>query len=721
VRVPRATYRLQFNCDFTFSEAADLVPYLAELGNSDLYASPYLKARPGSTHGYDVVDPSSLNPELGSEQDYRRLVETLRDHGMGQLLDIVPNHMGVGSDNALWYDVLENGRASAYSSFFDIDWAPASNEKLRGKVLLPILGDHYRAALERGEIRLSFAAEVGTFSVNYYEHRCPIDPGTYPRILDSTSWPESGEHRREVEHLATAFGNLPGRDDVDEESVAARARDAESLKANLAEACSGDPDIVRAVEGSVRWLNGEGFESLHSLLEAQAYRLAYWRVAGDEINYRRVFAVNDLAGVQVEDEDVFAATHGLVLRLISNGAVAGLRIDHPDGLRDPAAYLDRLRDAVVEASGKPAYTLVEKILAHDESLPDDWPVSGTTGYDFTNLANGLFVDPEGEAGIDEAYRGFVAEIFDFPRLLYGCKHKVMRDALAGELNALSHRLSEIAEYGRSYDFGLETLRRALSEVVAHFPVYRTYIGSGRISEADRGHLELAVRNAKEGSEADPSVFDFIRKVILRAPHDPGALAFVYGFQQFTGPVMAKGMEDQALYVFNRLVSLNEVGGEPETFGVSVPEFHRRNAERQARWPHSMLSTSTHDTKRSEDVRARINVLSEIPDEWRERIEHWRVLNAPLRRDIDGELAPSPNDEYLLYQTLLGAWPLEKTEEGALVEFRERIKAYMEKAMREAQVRTSWTDTNEAYEGAVATFVDELLSSDIPFLHDYLPF
>jgi (1->4)-alpha-D-glucan 1-alpha-D-glucosylmutase len=555
--------------------------------------------------------------------------------------------------------------------------------------LLPILGDHYRAALERREIRLSYDAEVGTFSVHYYEHRCPIDPGTYPMILDSIPLPEADVHRQEIERLVTAFGDLPGRDTTDGECVASRARGAASLKADLAEVCARHPGIAHSVEERVGWLNGEGLESLRALLEAQAYRLAYWRAASEEINYRRFFAVNDLAGIRVEDDGVFAATHGLVLRLIENGGVSVLRIDHPDGLRDPTSYLDRLRGAVVEASGAPAYTLVEKILAHGENLPDDWPVAGTTGYDFTNLVNSLFVDPAGEAVIDEAYQGFIGGSIDFQNLLYGCKFKVMRDALASELNALSYRLSAIAERRRSYDFSFETLRRALSEVVAYFPVYRTYIGPGRSSEADQGHLDLAVRKAKEGGEGDPTVFDFIRDVVLRAPRDAEALAFAYRFQQYTGPVMAKGLEDQALYVYNRLVSLNEVGGEPEIFGTAVPECHRQNVERLARcWPHSMLSTSMHDTKRGEDVRVRINVLSEIPGEWREKLERWGELNAPLRCAIDGEPARSRNDEYFLYQTLLGTWPLEEKGEGTPTEFRERIKEYMEKAMREAQARTS---------------------------------
>ncbi|HEX6710030.1 MAG TPA: malto-oligosyltrehalose synthase [Rubrobacter sp.] len=724
MRIPRATYRLQLTEDFTFSDAADLVPYLAELGVSDLYASPYLKARPGSTHGYDVVDPTSLNPELGSEKEYGRLVEALEEHGMGQLLDIVPNHMGVGSDNAWWSDVLENGPASEYAPFFDIDWCPVDRKELCGKVLLPVLGDHYRVALERGELRLAF--EESSFSINYYEHRCPIDPQTYPMILEGVALPEEDEFGSEMERLVIAFGDLPSRDDTAEGSEAERARNAANLKADLASLCAKSSGVMDAVEERIRQLNqglGEpSFDGLHLLLQAQAYRLAYWRVGSDEINYRRFFAVNELAGVRVEDEQVFEATHGLILQLVEKGAVNGLRIDHPDGLRDPAGYLGRLHDAVVEASGGPIYTLVEKILAHHERLPEDWPVAGTTGYEFTNLLNGLFVDRDGESGMDEAYESFIGSSADFQGLLYECKHKVMRTALSSELNALSRRLRQISEHRRSHDFSVESLRAALSEVVAHFPVYRTYIGPGRVSEVDRRHLDLAVQEAKKRSTGDPRVFDFISDVVLRqGPGEIEAAAFTSRFQQYTGPVMAKGMEDCALYIYNRLVSLNEVGGEPERFGVSVPEFHRLNAERVVRWPHSMLSTSTHDTKRSEDVRARIDVLSEIPDEWNERVVSWSDLNSSFRRKVDGDMAPGRNDEYLLYQTLLGAWPPGGPDGEKMEAFRKRMKEYMEKAMREAQVRTSWTDANEEYEEAVAGFVDALLTESNLFFQEFLPF
>jgi (1->4)-alpha-D-glucan 1-alpha-D-glucosylmutase len=709
LRVPRATYRLQFNEGFTFSDAAGLVPYLADLGIGDLYASPYLKARPGSTHGYDVVDHGRLNPELGDEGEYGRLVEALEVHEMGQLLDIVPNHVGIGSDNAWWLDVLENGRASPYASFFDIDWCRST--ALRGKVLLPILGGHYRIVLEAGELELAFDAEAGAFCVNYYEHRCPIDPKTYPMIL------EDG-HSPELEDLANAFGSLPRREATAEKSVAGRARDAGILKADLAVLCARSPEITRAIEERVRWLNGEGFEALHRLLEAQAYRLAYWRVASDEINYRRFFAVNDLAGIRVEDEQVFETTHRLVLELVKNARVNGLRIDHPDGLYDPGAYLRRLRDE------EPIYVLVEKILGHHERLPEDWPVSGTTGYEFTNLVNGLFVDPAGEAGTDGAYRLFLGERLDFEEVLYCCKKLIMHNDLCSELDALSRLLLRISGYGRSYDFTMNLLRDALSEVVARFPVYRTYATPRAVSESDRRHVDEAVSRAKK-SATETEVFDFLRDVLLLDVDGPEeyremAVRFAMKFQQYTGPVMAKGGEDTALYVYNRLVSLNEVGGEPGRFGVSVSEFHSSNAGRMERWPHSMLSTSTHDTKRSEDARARINVLSEIPDQWRGRLARWSEINGPHRSEVGGEPAPGRNDEYLLYQTLLGAWPLGEPGERELQEFRGRIRGYMRKALREAQVRTSWTDVNERYEEAVARFVDAIISND-PFLQEFLPF
>ena len=718
MRVPRATYRLQFDRDFTFSDAAGLVPYLADLGASDLYASPLTKARPGSTHGYDVVDPNALNPELGTREDYDRMVGELHDHAMGMLLDIVPNHMGVGSDNAWWLDLLENGPASPYARFFDVDWHRGGD--LCGKVLLPVLGDHYRAVLERGELELAFDAGEGSLFVNYYEHRFPLDPKTYPMVLEGSS-PEAPP---DLDLLSDAFRRLPDREAAEDRAAAGR-------KESLARLCAQSPEATRAVEERVRELNGDS-EALHKILEAQAYRLAYWRIAGDEINYRRFFSVNDLAGIRVEDERVFEATHRLVLDLVARGSVDGLRIDHPDGLYDPAAYLRRLQSAAgarneTAAPREPVYVLVEKILAHRERLPEDWPVSGTTGYEFANLATDLFVDRAGEAGLDHAYHAFIGREMDYGEVLYDRKLLVMRTALASELDALSRLLLSISGSGRRYDFTFNLLRDALSEVVARFPVYRTYITAGTVSEPDRRYVEEAVSRAKETSNAaDKTVFDLVRDALLLELDGPQeyrdlVLRFAMKFQQYTGPVMAKGVEDASLYVYDRLISLNEVGGEPDRFGVPVSEFHLENAARAANWPHSMLSSSTHDTKRSEDVRARVNVLSEVPGEWRDRLARWANLNDVHRSDAGEITSPSRNEEYLLYQTLLGAWPLAELDEQGLAELRGRVREYMEKAIREAQVNTSWTDPDDEYESGIAGFVDTLLVSEGPFLQDFLPF
>ncbi|MGI9049567.1 MAG: malto-oligosyltrehalose synthase [Rubrobacteraceae bacterium] len=748
MRAPRATYRIQFNEDFTFADATEIVPYLDALGVSHLYASPYTKARPGSTHGYDVVDHNALNPEIGSAEEYGRMVEALHERGMGQVLDIVPNHRGIGSDNERWLDVLENGPASPNAYFFDIDWYPTNRKELYGKVLLPVLGDHYRATLENDELKMFFDPEEGTLAVRYYEHVFPLDPKTYPMVLEDPASLSKDEQTLEFESLLTAFGNLPSRDETNAEKLAERIQDAAVNKGRLARLCVESAEVSDAVERCVRRMNGragdpESFGALHQVLEGQAYRLVYWRVASDEINYRRFFSINDLAGIRVEDERVFEETHRLVLDLVREGKVDGLRIDHPDGLYDPAGYLRRLQREAAQAlnEAEPGeqeeqeeqaiYLIVEKILAHHERLPEDWPVAGTTGYDFTNLVNGLFVDSSGEEGLERAYRRFLGRRLDFEELLYGCKQLIMRYSLASELNVLSRRLLRISEGPggrRSFDFTINVLRDGLSEVVAAFPVYRTYATAGSVSESDRRYVEWAVARARKRSTvADTSVFDFIREVLLLEvdgleEYRASVAAFVMKFQQYTGPVMAKGMEDTALYIYNRLTSLNEVGGEPERFRVSVSAFHHLTAERLRDWPHAMLGTSTHDTKRGEDVRARINVLSEIPNEWRERIVRWARINRSRRRDIEGELAPSRNDEYLLYQTLLGAWLLGEMDEDALGELRERIKAYMEKAIREAQVHTSWIQVNEEYEAAVAAFLDALLSPENNiFLEDLIPF
>jgi (1->4)-alpha-D-glucan 1-alpha-D-glucosylmutase len=732
--IPLSTYRLQFNRSFTFAQAAELVPYLAALGISHCYASPYLRARPGSTHGYDIIDHNRLNPEIGSEEDFERFVAALREHGMGQILDVVPNHMGVmGSDNAWWLDVLENGQASDYASYFDIDWEPAKDE-LQGKILVPILGDQYGNVLDNGELKLNFDRESGAFSLFYHENRFPVNPREYPRILGrglerlEETLAAKREDFLELQSLIAAFSHLPSRNETAPDQKAERLRDKEIHKKRLATLCARSAEIAAFIEQNVCELNGtpgdsKSFDELHELVKVQAYRLAYWRVAADDINYRRFFDINDLAGLRMENEAVFEVTHRLVLDLLRQGKVDGLRIDHPDGLYDPAQYLRRLQTGLApqspESSSEPPkfYVVVEKILTGDEQLPKEWPVHGTTGYDFMNLVNGLFVDPESVGKMDRIYRVFTGGKVSFDNLVYRSKKIVMHAALASELNVLANALSRIALANRhTCDFTLNSLKDTLSRIVACFPVYRTYISESRVSETDRGYVQEAVDCAKRQSPgSDPSVFDFVQDALLLNKAESqgnvyrkAVTRFAMKAQQFTSAVMAKGLEDTSFYRYHRLDSLNEVGGDPRRFGMSPEIFHAKMAERSKSWPHSMLDTSSHDTKRSEDVRARIDVISEIPYRWGKEVRQWRELNQSKKRLVDDVLAPSRNDEYLLYQSLVGSWPLE----GGVppdATYRERMKQYMLKAVREAKEKSSWANPNTNYEAAVIAFVDEVLA------------
>ncbi|MCR4300355.1 MAG: malto-oligosyltrehalose synthase [Sulfuricaulis sp.] len=755
--IPNATYRLQFHRDFTFNQAAAIIPYLHRLGISHCYASPYLKARAGSRHGYDIVDHNSLNPEVGRPEDFARFVRTLHEYGMGLILDIVPNHMGVGGDdNHWWMDVLENGQSSVYADYFDIDWHPPK-EDLRGKVLCPVLGDHYGKLLESGELRLVFEAEQGTLAVRYFNHRFPLDPRTYPLILHHDQ--ARLERKMGTEHpllsdyesLVTALRNLPERSQTDEARVKERRRDKEAQKRRLAQLVREHPDIHQFVEENVATFNGAGtdatrFDPLHQLLEAQAFRLSNWRVASDEINYRRFFDINDLAGLRTENPQVFEATHRLIFDMIGRGQVDGLRIDHPDGLYDPTQYYDRLEHRLLELSGhastaKPAntssvagkpelYVVAEKILASHERLPENWRIHGTTGYDFTNLVNGLLVYGPAEREMDRIYRRFAGNQPDFDDLLYECKKLVMRTALSSELHVLANYLDRISESDRhTRDFTHTAQRAALFEVVACFPVYRTYVTSERVTDEDRRYVDWAIAAAKRRSTAaDVTIFDFIRRILLlenlegcSEQYKRSAVEFAMRFQQFTSPVMAKGMEDTLFYRSNRLTSLNEVGADLRRFAVSPAAFHHANQERQRRWPNAMLSTSTHDTKRSEDVRARLNVLSEIPREWREHLARWSRINRSKKRRLTTGWAPSQNDEYLFYQSLLGMWPAGPVDAALLESVRERIETYMLKAIREAKVHTSWINPNQEYEEGVSAFVQALLNSTDRnlFLDDFL--
>ncbi|GAB4212053.1 MAG: malto-oligosyltrehalose synthase [Roseiflexaceae bacterium] len=754
-RIPLATYRLQFNKHFTFQRARWLTGYLHSLGVSDAYASPYFKARAESTHGYDIANHNELNPAIGDEQDYRAFVAELHAHGMGQLLDIVPNHMGIGeASNEWWMDVLENGPSSVFAPFFDIDWQPLKDE-LANKVLLPILGQQYGRVLENGELQLCY--EDGAFYLGYYETELPVNPRTYVEILRlplERLLEELGpEHDDVLEYqsIITALTNLPPRTETDRVRVLERRREKEITKRRLGALCATSVPVRTAIEESVARINGtpgdpRSYDLLDRLIDGQAYRLAYWRVAAEEINYRRFFDINDLAAIRMEHPEVFETAHRLLLRLLSEGAVTGLRIDHPDGLWDPAGYFARLqalaqeaRDLRLEASDsethnpslKPQaasltasslYLLAEKILGHGEIMPRDWPIHGTTGYDAMNLLTGVLVDGGAQRLFDDLYFGFIGQRIVFEDLVYDCKKQIMAVSLASEINVLAHILARIAEHNRYYrDFTLYSLRTVLREVIACFPVYRTYIVAERdeLTERDQNIIGIAIARAKRRNPAlEPSIFDFLGEILrLRYPDtsDPEAREeqrrFVMKFQQLTGPVTAKGIEDTAFYIYNRLVALNEVGGEPQRFGVSPAAFHRQNQERLRDWPASMIATSTHDTKRSEDVRARICVLSELPHDWRRALSRWSRLNARKRIMVEGELAPDRNEEYLLYQTLLGTWPFQPMDKQQRQEYTARIQDYMIKAIREAKVHTSWLNPNQAYDDAVRAFVAAVIGDN----------
>jgi (1->4)-alpha-D-glucan 1-alpha-D-glucosylmutase len=825
--VPGATYRLQLNADFSFFDAARVVPYLAALGATDLYASPYLKAVPGSRHGYDVVDPNALNPELGGREGFEALVRALGAQGMGQVLDFVPNHMAIGAFNPLWMDVLENGPSSVWAHVFDIDWNPIK-EELANKVLLPILGDQYGAVLERGELKLAF--ESGGFHLDYFEHRFPVTPRQYPQILNHRLeqlrevLPAGDVHFEDYLSIASALSRLPPRSEREPERIAERHREKEVVKRRILALCEACPKVRAFIEENVRIFNGtpgdpRSFDRLDTLLREQAYRLAYWRVAAEEINYRRFFDINELAAIRMEDPRVMQLSHALVFRLIGEGKLNGLRIDHPDGLFLPADYFARLQEAYaltvakalfLERHGlargaelgppldaewaaaapllrarvreeaargpgsplfRPLYVVVEKILAHDERMPGSWAVHGTTGYEVMARLNGLFVDERNARALDEIFARFTGLRLDYAELVYQKRRQTMADSLSSEIQVLSRQLNRIAERDRrTRDFTLDSLRRALVEVLACFPVYRTYLSAlGQPDEHDRRFVEAAVRRARRKNPmVNASLFHFIRDLLL-GPGDEAAseevraerLQFVLKLQQVSAPVMAKSVEDTVFYVYNRLVSLNEVGGEPDVFGAGLEAFHAVNRERLERWPGALTATSTHDTKRSEDVRVRIDVLSELPGEWRRRLATWSRLNRRSRVRVGEALAPDRNEELLLYQTLIGAWPFEALEpyrpaegrsasgplvrglepyrpaEGrsasgplvraldpeALAAFCARIQEYMQKAIKEAKVNTSWMNPDDEWDRAVQRFVAALLdpARSERFWRDFLPF
>lgn len=731
-RIPTATYRFQFNQHFTFRQATELVTYLHDLGISHVYASPLFKASPGSIHGYDINDHNQLNPEVGSREDFDAFVQALHAHGMGLIVDFVPNHMGIGSLlNAWWVDVLENGPSSRYAPHFDINWYPLK-QGLENRVLLPILGDQYGRVLERGEFKLSF--EGGAFFVHYFEAKLPVAPRSYTFILKPAlerlaameDVPE--EFRAEFQSVITALEHLPARTETDPAKIEERAREKEVIKRRLVRRCEEHPQAGLAIQQAMRHLEGmpgdaRSFDAMDELLSAQVFRLSFWRVAAEEINYRRFFDVNDLAAIRVELPEVFEEAHRLTFELIADGSIDGLRIDHVDGLWHPRSYLEELQRRSAELTGAqeekmPLYLLVEKILLGEERLPGNWPVHGTTGYEFANDVIRLLIDPSAEASLSADYAPAAKGHAMFQDIAHDGKDLVMHLSLASEVNVLSHLLDQLSDSNRWYrDFTLNALTTAVREFIACFPIYRTYICPEEEPTAeDRAAVQSAVRQAlRRNPGIERSIFEFLGNILLKKfPENIDETAqeahmhFLMKFQQCTGPVMAKGVEDTAFYVYNRLVALNEVGGEPQRFAVSPDRFHQRYVTQLKEHPHSLIATSTHDSKRSEDVRARIAGISEIPELWRKSLRRWEMTNRSFKREIEGELAPDANEEYFLYQALLGTWPTSPMTAEQLEVYIGRIQEYMVKACKEAKVNSSWIQGNEAWEEALRGFVADIL-------------
>jgi (1->4)-alpha-D-glucan 1-alpha-D-glucosylmutase len=857
--VPAVTYRMQFRDEWTFDDATAVVPYLHELGVSHIYASPYMRARAGSPHGYDVCDPNQLSPALGGDEAFRRFTAALAEHGMGHIVDVVPNHMAAATENPWWRDVLENGPSSPYSGYFDIDWHPVKDE-LENKVLLPQLGSQYGDALESSQLKI--AHQDGRFEFQYFQHTLPLGPKTTIPILThrvdelQAALGPGAESFDEYQSIVTALQHLPAQNANAPKAMAERQREKEVIKRRLRDLEAREPMVAEFVAENVRIFNGregapESFDALDKVLQSQSYRLCHWRAASDEINYRRFFDINDLAALCMEKSDVFHASHETYGKLLAAGQVDGLRIDHVDGLFNPERYLWRLQwnylgylireeseklsteettrilesvaavkqtakeesdhdveraahggASVVAASSTsvdeavasptsliavellrricerlglrqpddadwaailgragveaaqesrtappgdivtvvdygplqqrlPLFVVVEKILGPNEPLPETWPVAGTTGYDFTNQLNGIFVYPRGFDSVERHYQKFVDEQRSFATIARDCKRLIVRSSMSSELQMLAHRLNRISEQHRkSRDFTLNSLRYALREVLACFPVYRTYPGPDGVSDRDRRFVNYAVASSKRHNRTiDPATFDFIRDVLLLR-HPPGLSEeskqarehFAGLFQQVTSPIMAKGVEDTAFYVYFPLMSANEVGGDPASAAHGLEEFHQQNSGRCRRGLRTLLATSTHDTKRSEDVRARINVLSELPRPWRTAVNRWNRMNRSKRTKVDGNLAPSRNDEYLFYQNLLGMWPTHgELDDTARADVIARMQAYMEKATHESKQLTSWINPNPEYDQAVRDFVAACLTpaDDNRFLPEFL--
>ena len=740
-RIPLATYRLQFNKDFTFNDACKILDYLRDLGITEVYASPILASRRGSGHGYDVTNPTRINPELGTEEEFDSFLDELEKRRMGLLLDIVPNHMAASSENPWWMDVLENGPDSAFASYFDIDWHPPSRN-LDNKILLPILGRPFGEALDSGELKLAF--RDGKFSIEYADSSFPLAPRSYRSVLTyrisrlRNVLDEESAAYQEYQGIVAALATISEQGHAPQEVAADRRVRFESIRERLRQLAESSKEIAQVLQENLTLFNGKegdpsSFANLQKLLGEQYYVLAYWQNLNEVINYRRFFTITDLVGMRVEDSLVFDATHNLILGLIPRGTITGLRIDHIDGLRDPVGYLKRLQARVAAESGtaNPAetYLVVEKILERHEDLPADWPVAGTTGYDYLDFANRLQVTPDGAKEVERVYSQFLGRETKFSDVLYQKKKLVMATILGVEMRSLGRQLGELAAQSRyARDYPRHELAEALIETTACFSVYRTYIRNLDLPAEATKVLEDALAQARVRKPSiSAQCFDFLREVLLllNPPHvladqREARLGFVLRWQQFTGPIVAKGLEDTALYVYQPLVSLNDVGGDPDPHNIHPEEFFEFIERRLQHWPHAMNATSTHDTKRAEDIRSRISVLSEIAEEWDARLQQWASLNEKFRVVGNGARTPDRNEEYFLYQTLLGMWPLDESEVPGV---RERLQAYAVKATREAMVHTRWTRPNLAHEEALNKFVADILDErqNASFLADFRDF
>ena len=741
-QIPSATYRLQFSHKFRFEDATRILDYLRDLGITHIYASPILGSRHGSEHGYDATDPTRIDPDLGSEEDFYAFQDALRERGMGIVLDIVPNHMAASSENPWWMDVLENGPGSAFASYFDIDWR-AGPRSLEGKILLPVLGQPFGEALESSELRLLF--QQGKFLIQYDESTFPLAPKSYRNVLinriDTLAdlLEEKTAAYEEYSGILASLASLFRNENTVPESPADKRLKFETIRGRLQQLAATSNEIEQFIQANITEFNGKqgdpaSYCLLEGLLSEQYYKLAHWQNVNESINYRRFFTITDLVGMRVEDSAVFEATHSLILRIAARQSAVGLRIDHVDGLRDPEGYLQKLREKLREthANGHPAdaYLLVEKILAQDERLPAVWPVDGTTGYDYLNHANGIFTYRDNASTLEQIYSHFIGKELTFADVVVEKKRLVMNSLLGVEVRALGRQLAELAGDDRyARELPRSELISALIETTACLPIYRTYARNLDMPDDSKLVLERAIAKARTAKpHLNPACFDFLRDVLLllAPPHvlsrqREARLSFVMRWQQFTGPIVAKGVEDTALYVYYPLVSLNEVGGDAQpSAAASREQFLDFLAQRQAHWPHSMNATTTHDTKRSEDVRARINVLSEIPEQWEAHLKRWAEFNAVHKPDLIGQRVPYANEEYFLYQTLLGIYPADGKPSESLLQ---RLQDHVVKATREAMVHTRWTRPNLAHEQALTEFVESVLSpgKSRKFLADFLAF